>query len=120
MASSPVREIDRTSALGTGRGRDSGFPGLIEKDATGLPSQAAPRTIVWPSGAKRAVKIWPRRKVSLRYDGSGALPERSPSTKAAAATPARTAIAARNRRRWERRGRAGAAVASPERAASER
>ena len=38
------------------RARDSGLSGRVVKISTGCPSQEAPYTIVWPSGAKRAVQ----------------------------------------------------------------
>src|SRR5207302_10816258 len=51
--------------------RASGASGRAVNPSTGLPCQAAPYRIVYPSGAKRAERMQPRRKVSCRYIGGG-------------------------------------------------
>src|SRR5262245_8257858 len=66
----PVREIESTSASGSMSGLDSGLSGRVEKSRQGSPSQDAPYTMDRPSGANRAERIVPRRKLSRWNDGS--------------------------------------------------
>ena len=59
IAISPEGEIPRRFALGSARGSESGLDGCLRKSLSGAPSQAAQKTIVCPSGAKRADRIVP-------------------------------------------------------------
>src|SRR5579863_7636699 len=111
MASSPVEEIDSTSACANGNVSDSGLPGRVENSSR-VPSQAAEYTIVLPSGASLAEKIGPRRNVRRAKSGTvvPVVADRRPETYAAATrTAATTAPTMRTPRRRRRagEGRAG-------------
>ena len=113
-AISPDGETERTSASGSSARCGSGLPGCATKSRIGAPSHAAPKTIVFPSGPKRAERMVPREKVRRVISGGPVLvparPARQPAaTKAAArTTPAAAAIA-----RVHRRGRTTGASAAP-------
>jgi len=64
IAISPSDEIDNTSAFDSPNGRDSGLSGRVTKSSIGFPSQAALYTMFFPSGAKRAIRMVPPRKVN--------------------------------------------------------
>ena len=59
MAISPEGEIPSRFALGSASGSESGLDGCLRKSLSGPPSQPALKTIVCPSGAKRAERIVP-------------------------------------------------------------
>ena len=63
-AISPVEETDINCVRLRPIDRDSGASGRAVKTSTGLPCHAALYRMVWPSGAKRAERMLPRRKVS--------------------------------------------------------
>src|SRR6185437_16969473 len=86
------------SDFGMPSARDSGLSAVTANVSGGLPSHAAPYTTVFPSGAKRAVRIVPRRNVRRWYTGCDegvvlrarhAIPARAPNSSNAIAPPTR-------------------------------
>ena len=65
-AISDVGEIDMSCVRPRPMERDSGASGRAVNTSTGFPCHAALYRIVCPSGAKRADRMLPRRKVSWR------------------------------------------------------
>ena len=63
IAISPDAEIPSRFALGSSSGSESGLLGCLRNSFSGLSSQAALKTMVWPSGANRAERIVPRPNV---------------------------------------------------------
>src|SRR5262249_10848484 len=74
IAISPEGEIDSRFALGSSSGSESGLDGCLSDSLSGLASQLALYTIVWPSGAKRAGPVVPLPNVICWYDGVAARP----------------------------------------------
>jgi hypothetical protein len=61
---SPDDDTERILPFGIPNERDSGLPSRVRNNSYGRASQAALKMTVWPSGAKRADEMIPRRKVS--------------------------------------------------------
>ena len=91
-AISPDGETERTSASGSSARCGSGLPGCATKRRIGAPSQAAPKTTVFPSGPKRAERMLPREKVRRVISGG---PVGAPARPAHQPAPRRIAARAR-------------------------